>query len=85
MTSRTENGTDQLSYSAARQRKITSSDSEYSSGVCPPDRRSWYDSALHSTAVPGCFAARSIIFCIAAPELDPGAASPAISNDGLAL
>lgn len=39
-TSITENGIDQLSYRAARQRNTTSSDSAYSAGACEPDKRS---------------------------------------------
>ncbi len=39
-TSITANGIDQLSYSAARQRNTTSSDSAYKAGAWPPDRRS---------------------------------------------
>ena len=34
-------GTLQLSYSAARHRNTTSSESVYSSGVCEPASRSW--------------------------------------------
>lgn len=39
-TSITENGIDQLSYSAARHRNTTSSEMAYSAGACEPDSRS---------------------------------------------
>ena len=40
-TSITENGTDQLSYNAARHRNTNRIDTAYSIGACEPDRRSW--------------------------------------------
>ncbi len=40
-TSITENGIDQLSYSAARHRNTTRIEMAYRIGACEPDRRSW--------------------------------------------
>lgn len=47
-TSMTENGIDQLSYSAARHRNTTISEMAYSAGACEPVRRSWKDNPVHS-------------------------------------
>ena len=47
-TSITANGTDQLSYSAARHRNTTSSDSAYSAGAWVPERRSSKEVPVHS-------------------------------------
>src|SRR5690606_11324865 len=76
-TSMTAIGTDQLSYSAARQRNTTRIDSAYSSGAWAPDWRSWNDRPVHSKPNPGGSRAASLsIMFIASPELMPGAPAP---------
>src|SRR5215468_11989677 len=85
-TSSTASGTDQLSYSAARQRNTTSTDNAYNSGACAPDRRSSNDRPVHATPnPPGIWLARRSIVAIACPELCPGADAPWISTDGVPL
>ncbi|MNT49146.1 hypothetical protein D3C72_1859780 [compost metagenome] len=85
ITSITDTGTDQLSYSAARHRKTTRIDSANSSGACPPDSRSWYDRPLQAWPVPLCFFARVSMAAMAVPELTPCAAAPWICTAGRPL
>ena len=78
-TSSTENGIDQLSYSAARHRNTASSEKPNRYSAVAPASRSSRDCPVHSKPKPGgnCPARRSIS-AIASPVLTPGAASPAM-------
>ncbi|VGO79931.1 hypothetical protein SB02110_00062 [Klebsiella quasipneumoniae subsp. quasipneumoniae] len=81
MTMITENGTDQLSYSAARHRNTTRIEMAYRLIAWPLASFSCSEMPLHAQVEPaGRLSASFSILSIAAPELKPAAFSPWISK-----
>ncbi len=82
-TRMTAAGMDQLSYRAARQRKMASSESASRAGTWAPEVCSSSEVPVHSKPKPGpSWAARRASSSMASPVLVPGAASPLMRMAG---